>query len=570
MTESLRIERRSVPEVSLPDDLPPVLRRVYAARGIRDAEELALGLDRLPGYETLADIQSAAALLHEALAADRRILVVGDFDADGATATALAVDALRAFGATRVDYLVPDRARHGYGLSPAIVEVARAHEPDLIVTVDNGIASVAGVAAARAAGSRVLITDHHLPPAELPDADAIVNPNRVDCGFQCKSLAGVGVLFYVMLALRARLRDAGWFAGRDEPALADYLDLVALGTVADVVPLDRTNRILVAQGLKRIRAGRTRPGLLALANAAGRDPGRLTAADIGFGLAPRLNAAGRLENMALGVECLLAPDGGSAREAALTLEGLNAERRERQARMQDAAFAALDGLEPGAGGLPAGLCLHRPDWHEGIVGLVAGRVRERYHRPTVAFADAGAGGLKGSARSIPGVHIRDVIENLAIRHPGLIDRFGGHAMAAGLTLPVDRFEAFRDAFAEEVARWASEDMLEGAILSDGELSDAELGLEIAYALREGGPWGAGFPEPVFDGVFAVLDQRIVGERHLKLRLATDGGRAVDAIAFNHDREAPERVRAVYRLDVNRYQGIDSVQLVIEHIVPAGV
>jgi len=378
------------------------------------------------------------------------------------------------------------------------------------------------------------------------------------------------VLFYVMLALRARLRDAGWFAGRDEPALADYLDLVALGTVADVVPLDRTNRILVAQGLKRIRAGRTRPGLLALANAAGRDPGRLTAADIGFGLAPRLNAAGRLENMALGVECLLAPDGGSAREAALTLEGLNAERRERQARMQDAAFAALDGLEPGAGGLPAGLCLHRPDWHEGIVGLVAGRVRERYHRPTVAFADAGAGGLKGSARSIPGVHIRDVIENLAIRHPGLIDRFGGHAMAAGLTLPVDRFEAFRDAFAEEVARWASEDMLEGAILSDGELSDAELGLEIAYALREGGPWGAGFPEPVFDGVFAVLDQRIVGERHLKLRLATDGGRAVDAIAFNHDREAPERVRAVYRLDVNRYQGIDSVQLVIEHIVPAGV
>ncbi|MES1944199.1 single-stranded-DNA-specific exonuclease RecJ [Salinisphaera sp. PC39] len=566
----MKIERRPVPEVSLPDDLPPVLRRVYAARGIRDAEELVLGLDRLPGYQSLSDIEAAAALLQEALTQDRRILVVGDFDADGATATALAVDALRAFGATRVDYLVPDRARHGYGLSPAIVEAARAYEPDLIVTVDNGIASVAGVAAARAAGSRVLITDHHLPPAELPDADAIVNPNRVDCGFPCKALAGVGVLFYVMLALRARLRDAGWFAGRDEPGLADYLDLVALGTVADVVPLDRTNRILVAQGLKRIRAGRTRPGLLALANAAGRDPGRLTAADIGFGLAPRLNAAGRLENMALGVDCLLAPDTETAREAALTLEGLNAERRERQARMQDAAFAALDGLDPGEGGLPAGLCLHRPDWHEGIVGLVAGRVRERYHRPAVAFADAGAGGLKGSARSIPGVHIRDVLENLATRHPDLIDRFGGHAMAAGLTLPADRFEAFRAAFAEEVGRWVSEDMLQGVVVSDGELSDAELGLEIAYALREGGPWGAGFPEPVFDGVFAVLDQRIVGERHLKLRLGTDGGRAVDAIAFNHDREAPDRVRAVYRLDVNRYQGIDSVQLVIEHIVPAGV
>jgi single-stranded-DNA-specific exonuclease len=430
--------------------------------------------------------------------------------------------------------------------------------------VDNGIASVARTAAAKAAGCRVLITDHHLPPAELPAADAIVNPNRGDCAFPCKALAGVGVLFYVLLGLRARLRGAGWFANRDEPSLADYLDLVAVGTVADVVPLDYTNRILVAQGLRRIRAGRARPGVYALARAAGRDPARLTATDIGFGLAPRLNAAGRLEDMTLGVDCLLASE-DDARAAALELEALNAERRERQASMQDQAFAAIEGLDPGDD-LPPGLCLYARDWHEGIVGLVAGRLRERYHRPAVAFAAAGDGGLKGSARSIPGVHIRDVFENLATRHPDLIERFGGHAMAAGLSLPEDRFEAFRDAFADEVARWVTPEMLAGTVVTDGELAPDDFSLETAYTLREGGPWGADFPEPEFDGVFEVLDQRIVGERHLKLRLRPDGGeRGLDAIAFNHDRRVSSSIRAAYRLDVNRYQGVDGVQLVVSHI-----
>lgn len=566
MSLALRIERRPVPEVSLPDGLHPVLRRIYAARGVGDAGDLDLGLGRLPGFASLAGIERAAELLHTALARRWRILVVGDFDADGATATALAVHALGALGAAEVGYLVPDRARHGYGLSPAIVAVALERRPDLIVTVDNGIASVPGVEAAQAAGCRVLITDHHLPPARLPAADAIVNPNRVDCRFPCKALAGVGVLFYVLLGLRSRLREAGWFASRPEPSLANYLDLVAVGTVADVVPLEYCNRILVAQGLKRIRAGRARPGIYALANAAGRDPAQLTATDIGFGLAPRLNAAGRLENMALGVDCLLAASDAEARAAALTLENLNAERRERQIRMQETAFAVLDRLQPGAGELPAGLCLREPDWHEGIVGLVAGRIRERYHRPAVAFAQAGAGGLKGSARSIPGVHIRDVLENLATRHPGLIERFGGHAMAAGLTLAEEHLDAFRAAFAEEVARWVTPEMLEGVVLTDGELTEPDFCLETAYALRDGGPWGAGFPEPMFDGSFEVLDQRIVGERHLKLRLRPERGeRGLEAIAFNHDEPAAERVRIAYRLDVNRYQGIDSVQLVVSHL-----
>lgn len=563
---TLRIKRRPIPEVPLPDDIPPLLRRIYAARGIRDADELELGLDRLPGFESLAGIGAAAALLHETLEGDRRILVVGDFDTDGATATALAVHALRALGGTHVDYLVPDRARHGYGLSPAIVEVALERKPDLIVTVDNGIASVAGTAAAQEAGCRVLITDHHLPPEELPPADAIVNPNCDGCDFPCKALAGVGVLFYVLLGLRARLREAGWFESHPEPNLADYLDLVAMGTVADVVPLDQTNRILVAQGLKRIRAGRARPGIYALADAAGRDWTRLTAGDIGFGLAPRLNAAGRLENMGLGVDCLLAADIDAARSAALELESLNAERKERQTQMQDAALAALDGSLPGGRELPPGLCLYEKGWHEGIVGLVAGRVRERHHRPVVAFAAAGTGGLKGSARSIPGVHIRDVLENLAIRHPGLIERFGGHAMAAGLTLAADRLDDFRTAFAEEVARWVTPEMLEGVLLTDGEIAEDDFRLETAYSLREGGPWGAGFPEPVFEGDFEVLDQRIVGERHLKLRLCPAGGRrGLDGIAFQRDEPVPERVRAAYRLDVNRYQGIDSLQLIVEHI-----
>lgn len=562
---TLRIERRTVPDVALPEDLPPVLRRVYAARGIAGPEDLDLGLSRLPDFGRFADIGAAAACLGDALRRDQRILVVGDFDADGATATALAVAGLRALGAAKVDCLVPDRARHGYGLSPAIVEVARPLRPDLILTVDNGIASVEGVAAARALGCRVVITDHHLPPPRLPAADAIVNPNREDCGFPDKSLAGVGVMFYVLSALRDRLRGEGWFGERRAPALADYLDLVALGTVADVVPLGYTNRVLVAQGLRRIRAGRARPGVYALADAAGRDPARLVAADIGFGLAPRLNAAGRLENMALGIECLLAEGPAPARRAASQLEALNSERRQRQEAMQATAFAVVDRLELDAEGLPAGLCLHDADWHEGIIGLVAGRVKERYRRPAVAFAEAGEGGLKGSARSIPGVHIRDALESLANRHPGLIERFGGHAMAAGLTLAGERLPAFRQAFAEEIERRVTPEMLADVVLTDGELSAAEFNLETALALQDGGPWGAGFPEPVFDGEFDVLDQRVVGGRHLKMRLRAAGGPVLDAIAFNHDRPVAPRVTAVYRLDINRYRGVDTLQLVVERL-----
>ncbi len=551
---------------ALPASLPALLRRVYAARGVGDADTLSLDLARLPDFRQLADIDAACDLIEQALTEDQRILVVGDFDADGATATALAVHLLRAFGGRQVDYLVPDRARHGYGLSPSVVEAASELRPQLIITVDNGIASHDGVAAAHALGCRVLVTDHHLPPPELPAADAIVNPNRVDCPFPDKALAGVGVIFYVMLALRARLRERGWFRDQPEPVLADYLDLVALGTVADVVPLTHTNRVLVGQGLKRIRRGRTRPGIAALAQVAGRELNRLVATDIGFGLAPRLNAAGRLDNMALGVECLLAGHAHGADSAALVLEQLNAERRERQSQMQDEALASLAALDLGDAGLPSGLCLHEADWHEGIVGLVAGRIRERYHRPVVAFARAGAGGLKGSARSVPGVHIRDVLANVATAHPGLVDKFGGHGMAAGLSLAEHELDRFRDAFAREVDRWVTPAMLDGIIDTDGPLTGDDFSLDTARALREGGPWGAGFPEPAFDGEFRVLDQRIVGERHLKLTLMpAEGGAALSAIAFNQEQTVGERIHAVYRLDVNRYQAMDNLQLVITAI-----
>lgn len=560
-----RIERRTVPQHELPGSVPPLLQRIYAARGLTQPGALDLSLAGLPDYSTLTDIDAAAALIATALESGWRILVVGDFDADGATATALAMQALQSFGAAEVDYLVPDRARHGYGLSPAIVELALARRPDLVITVDNGIASVDGVAAARAGGAKVLVTDHHLPPAELPAADAIVNPNRTDCHFPCKALAGVGVMFYVLLAVRARLREAGWFEHRAQPRLADYLDLVAIGTVADVVPLTHANRVLVAQGIKRIRAGRARPGIYALAEQAGRDATRLTATDIGFGVAPRLNAAGRLEHMGMGIDCLLAANSGLAVDHARKLEQLNTRRRERQAEMQEAAMAAVDKVLGGEAELPAGLCLHEPDWHEGIVGLVAGRVRERHNRPVVAFARNDDGGFKGSARSVPGVHIRDLLERIATQQPALIERFGGHAMAAGLTLSAGKLMQFRQAFAEEVEAWVTPEMLSGTLVSDGELASSDFTMETACALREGGPWGTQFSEPVFDGQFDVLAQRVVGQHHLKLRLRPDDGPSVEAIAFNHDTPVPERVTATYRLEVNRFRGMDSVQLVVTAI-----
>lgn len=570
----MRIEPRPLPE-QLPNlgELPPLLQRLYAARGVTCAEELDKGLARLIPYKQLKGIDAAVELLVEALEKRQRILFVGDFDADGATASSVGVLGLRQLGAAHVDYLVPNRFEYGYGLTPEIVAVALQREPDLLVTVDNGISSVDGVAAATAAGLRVLVTDHHLPGHELPAADAIVNPNQPECTFPSKCIAGVGVIFYVLLALRARLRDLGWFArqGWPEPNLAELLDLVALGSVADVVPLDANNRILVHQGLARIRAGRARPGLRAILEVAGRDHRRITSTDLGFILGPRLNAAGRLDDMSLGIECLLCEDESLARDMATQLDELNKDRKAIEQGMQREALAQLKDLP--LEDLPFGLCLFEPDWHQGVIGILASRLKERYHRPTIAFADAGDGLLKGSARSVPGFHIRDALDAVAARHPGLISKFGGHAMAAGLSLPQANFGAFVAAFDAEVRRQLCEDDLTGRLLTDGQLSVEEFHLELARALRNAGPWGQHFPEPMFHGVFQLMQQRIVGERHLKLVLKSEcGSLTLDGIAFNVDREiwpnpTVRWAELAYKLDVNEYRGQESVQLMVAHIAP---
>lgn len=561
----------------LPRNLHPVLQRIYAARDVRSARELERSLEHLHPFTALTGVDRAAELLHDALAHQKRILIVADFDADGATSCALAVRALRGFGASDVRYVVPDRFRFGYGLTPEIVEVAAQHEPDLIVTVDNGISSIDGVRAAQARGIRVLVTDHHLPAAVLPAADAIVNPNLPGDGFLSKSLAGVGVIFYVMVALRTHLREAGWFDSRGlpEPNLARLLDLVALGTVADVVTLDHNNRILVEQGLRRIRAGQSCPGVRALLEIAGRTPERLVAADLGFAVAPRLNAAGRLEDMSLGIECLLSDDPQQARSMAARLDELNRDRREIEGQMREQAMMAIArlGLKED-GNLPFGLCLFDAGWHQGVIGILASRIKDRLHRPVIAFAPgATEDELKGSARSVTGLHIRDALDAVAALHPGLISKFGGHAMAAGLSLPRRHLEAFRAAFDAEVRRHLTPEDLQGVVYSDGELPAEDLGLELALLLRDAGPWGQGFPEPVFDGVFQVLDRRIVGERHVKftVRPAPDGP-ALDAIAFNAAEtavyEGANLLRLAYRLDVNEYRGARAVQLVVEHMEPA--
>ncbi len=570
-----RIERRllSVDPNRLPRQLHPVLRRVYAARDVAVADELECSLTRLHSVEALGGIGAALDLLVAALERRERILVIGDFDADGATSSALAIRALRAMGHHDVDYLVPNRFQYGYGLTPEIVELAAERRPQLLITVDNGVSSLAGVEAARARGMRVLITDHHLPGAQLPAADALVNPNLPGDAFPSKCLAGVGVIFYVMLALRARLRAEGWFERRGiaEPNMADLLDLVALGTVADVVPLDHNNRILVDQGIRRIRAGRCCAGILALLEDAGRDPARLVAADLGFAVGPRLNAAGRLEDMSLGIECLLADDPAQARQLARRLGELNRQRRDIEGQMREEALQALEALD--ADTLPAGICLMDESWHQGVIGILAGRIKERFHRPVIAFAPAGVDELKGSARSIPDLHIRDLLDKIATRQPELIRKFGGHAMAAGLTLERARFERFREAFAQAVAEEVPPEALQGVLLSDGELRPEELALEVAEALRDGGPWGQGFPEPLFDGVFEVVQSRIVGDKHLKMVLRHPQSSGwLDAIAFNaveHGwREAPPAVRLAYRLDVNEFRGRRSVQLLVEYLEPA--
>ncbi|QLC74088.1 single-stranded-DNA-specific exonuclease RecJ [Pseudomonas sp. LPB0260] len=575
----MRIEPRPLPE-TLPDlgELPPLLTRLYAARGVQSAAELDKGLARLLPYQQLKGIEAAVELLVQALEQRQRLLIVGDFDADGATASTVGVLGLRLLGAAHVDYLVPNRFEYGYGLTPEIVAVALERRPQLLITVDNGISSVEGVAAAKAAGLKVLVTDHHLPGAELPAADAIVNPNQPGCAFPSKAMAGVGVMFYVLLALRARLRELDWFARAGvaesrpaEPNLAELLDLVALGSVADVVPLDANNRILVHQGLARIRAGRARPGLRAILEVAGRDHRRITSTDLGFILGPRLNAAGRLDDMSLGIECLLCEDEALARDMAQQLDQLNQDRKAIEQGMQREALAQLKELPVES--LPFGLCLFEPDWHQGVIGILASRLKERYHRPTIAFADAGEGVLKGSARSVPGFHIRDALDAVAAKHPGLISKFGGHAMAAGLSLPQEHFGAFAAAFDAEVRRQLVEDDLTGRLLSDGSLAVEEFHLELARALRNAGPWGQHFPEPLFHGIFQIVQQRVVGEKHLKLVLKTEcGGQTLDGIAFNVDREVWPNptvrwVELAYKLDVNEYRGQESVQLMVAHIAP---
>ena len=552
----------------------PLLARVYAGRGVSCAEQLNLALDQLLPPEGLLNAHSAAALLADALAGDKKILVVGDFDADGATSTTLAVSALRAFGAARVDFLVPNRFEYGYGLTPEIVALAAREQPDLIITVDNGISSLEGVEAARELGIATLITDHHLAGRELPQADVIVNPNQPGCTFSSKNLAGVGVIFYVMLALRTELRSRNWFDSRPQVNLGHYLDLVALGTVADVVPLDYNNRILVAAGLARIRAGQARPGIHALLEVGSRPYRSVVASDLGFAVGPRINAAGRLEDMSIGIACLLSEDMAEAAALAGRLQQLNLDRRVIEQGMQDEALQILAKLplqaeqEP-----PLAMTLYQSGWHQGVIGILASRIKDRLHRPVIAFADGDPGQIKGSARSIPGIHIRDILDAVATRHPGLISKFGGHAMAAGLTLPLEAYDAFATAFTEEVARHAQDVELQAVIASDGELSERDFQLELANELRYAGPWGQHFPEPVFDGRFAIVSQRLVGEKHLKLVLSPPGSaRILDAIAFNVDLDtwpdqAIEQIDIAYRLDVNEFRGQRTVQLVVEHLVP---
>ncbi|WP_084520802.1 single-stranded-DNA-specific exonuclease RecJ [Thauera terpenica] len=544
----------------------PLLARLYAGRGISRADELDTSLKHLLPPAALAGTQAAAQLLADAIEAGARLVIVADYDCDGATACAVGVRALRAFGAD-VHYLVPDRVTLGYGLTPAMVDIAARLEPDVLITVDNGIASVEGVAAARAHGMATLITDHHLPGAELPDADVIVNPNQPCCDFPSKALAGVGVMFYTMLALRAELRERGAFSATKEPNLADLLDLVALGTVADVVKLDRNNRILVAQGLARMRAGRLQPGVRALFGIAGRDPARASTTDLGFMIGPRLNAAGRLADMSLGIECLITDDAGRALHIAQELDKLNRERRSIEADMQEDALnrlARLDG-EVSAGNR-ATIALFEPDWHQGVIGIVAGRIKERLHRPTIAFARSAEGELKGSGRSIAGLHLRDALDLVTKRHPDLIVRFGGHAMAAGLTIRESDLRRFDEAFEEVVSELLEPAQLERRIETDGQLEPGYFTLD-AVRMLDNEIWGQGFPAPVFDDVFRVERQRVLKDKHLKLELSRGGAR-YEAIQFNHADGAGAQIHAAYRLSVNEYKGVCSVQLMLEHFETA--
>ena len=575
----IQLITRTPGDLVLPESLPPLVRRIYSQRPLAALTELELTLSQLIPPARLKGIDAAVDLLEAALKEGERLLIVADFDADGATSCALALTALRAFGCAHVDYIVPNRFEYGYGLTPEIVELAKGKNPDLIITVDNGISSIEGIESARVAGIKTLVTDHHLPGRELPAADAIVNPNQPECEFPSKSIAGVGVIFYVMLALRSRLRDSGWFSskGIPEPNLAEQLDLVALGTVADVVALDHNNRILVSEGIKRIRAGRARPGILSLLILAKRNFSTLAASDLGFAVGPRLNAAGRLDDMSTGIECLLTQSEHEAHEYALELDGMNKDRRDIEAGMREQAFALVDQLAFDADDLPAGLSLFDERWHQGVVGIVASRIKERCHRPVIAFALADADDpeseLKGSARSIPGFHIRDALDAVAAANPGLVTKFGGHAMAAGLSLSRANFDAFAQAFAAEATRVLSPELLQATIVSDGELSAEELTLGCAADLAAAGPWGQAFPEPTFHGRFKLQQQRRLGENHLKMVLSPlgDDGFLVDAIAFGVSEadwpaSSATEIELAYRLNINEFRGARTLQLMVEHLL----
>ncbi|EHV3303871.1 single-stranded-DNA-specific exonuclease RecJ [Salmonella enterica] len=576
MKQQRQLRRREADETAdLPVDLPPLLRRLYASRGVRSARELERSVKGMLPWQQLSGIDNAVEILYNAFREGIRIIVVGDFDADGATSTALSVLGMRALGCDNISYLVPNRFEDGYGLSPEVVDQAKARGAQLIITVDNGISSHAGVAHAKTLGIPVIVTDHHLPSDTLPDAEAIINPNLRDCEFPSKALAGVGVAFYLMLALRTFLRDKGWFDERGiaPPNLAELLDLVALGTVADVVPLDANNRILTWQGLSRIRAGKCRPGIKALLEIANRDPQRLAASDLGFALGPRLNAAGRLDDMSVGVALLLCDNLGEARVLASELDALNQTRKEIEQGMQAEALILCEKLERSSETLPGGLAMYHPEWHQGVVGILASRIKERFHRPVIAFAPAGDGTLKGSGRSIQGVHMRDALERLDTLYPDLMIKFGGHAMAAGLSLEEHKFEQFQQRFGELVTEWLDPALLQGEVISDGPLSAAEMSMEVAQLLRDAGPWGQMFPEPLFDGRFRLLQQRLVGERHLKVMVEpVGGGPLLDGIAFNIDTtcwpdNGVREVELAYKLDINEFRGNRSLQIIIDDIWP---
>ncbi|EDG3119098.1 single-stranded-DNA-specific exonuclease RecJ [Salmonella enterica subsp. enterica serovar Newport] len=576
MKQQRQLRRREADETAeLPADLPPLLRRLYASRGVRSARELERSVKGMLPWQQLSGIDNAVEILYNAFREGTRIIVVGDFDADGATSTALSVLGMRALGCDNISYLVPNRFEDGYGLSPEVVDQAKARGAQLIVTVDNGISSHAGVAHAKTLGIPVIVTDHHLPGDTLPDAEAIINPNLRDCEFPSKSLAGVGVAFYLMLALRTFLRDKGWFDERNiaPPNLAELLDLVALGTVADVVPLDANNRILTWQGLSRIRAGKCRPGIKALLEISNRDPQQLAASDLGFALGPRLNAAGRLGDMSVGVALLLCDNLGEARVLASELDALNQTRKEIEQGMQAEALILCEKLERSSETLPGGLAMYHPEWHQGVVGILASRIKERFHRPVIAFAPAGDGTLKGSGRSIQGLHMRDALERLDTLYPDLMIKFGGHAMAAGLSLEEHKFEQFQQRFGELVTEWLDPALLQGEVISDGPLSAAEMSMEVAQLLRDAGPWGQMFPEPLFDGRFRLLQQRLVGERHLKVMVEpVGGGPLLDGIAFNIDTtcwpdNGVREVELAYKLDINEFRGNRSLQIIIDDIWP---